>query len=303
MKTIGVIMGGVYPERELSLKSGRFIADNIDRTKYNVKEIILNSKIDIYEKVKGIDFALLILHGKFGEDGVIQTILETCNIPYSGCGPLTSALCMDKNMCKKVLLSADILTAPWTTAKSVESIDYNAIDNMGYPVFIKPNNGGFSAATFLVKSKEDVESSVKAVLEVDKEAIIEGYVKGEEITSFVLNGEVLPSISISTGDDSLNFVVKYVPDGSRVRGDVAFLPSELQDQIDKISKKCWDELNCEVYAIIDFIVKDGVPYVLELNTLPVMTETGLIAKSAKANGLEYAQLLDKIIELSMNVQR
>lgn len=300
---VGVIMGGISTEREISLKSGRSVVENIDRSKYDVVEIVLDSKTDIFEKAKGLDFALLMLHGKFGEDGTIQSILEAMDIPYSGCGPLTSALCMDKNMCKKVLKSAGILTAPWTTAKSIEGIDYDKINEMGYPVFIKPNSGGSSVATFMVKSQEEVEPAVKAVLEVDKEAIIEGYIKGNELTSFILNGEVFPTIEISTDKEFFNFEAKYATDGSGAREEVVFLEEDLQNKINIASKQCWSALNCEGYARVDFIVQDGVPYVLEINTLPGMTTASLIPKSAKGKGMEYSELVDKLIEYSMNVRR
>lgn len=300
---VGVIMGGISTEREVSLRSGRSVVENIDRSKYDVVEVVLDSKTDIFEKAKGLDFALLMLHGKFGEDGTIQSILEAMDIPYSGCGPLTSALCMDKNMCKKVLKSAGILTAPWTTAKSIEDINYEVIEEMGYPVFIKPNSGGSSVATFMVKSKEEVEPAVKAVLEVDKEAIIEGYIKGNEITSFILDGEVFPTIEISTDKEFFNFEAKYATDGSGAREEVVFLEKELQEKVNVMTKQCWDALGCDGYARVDFIVKDNVPYVLEINTLPGMTTSSLIPKSAKGNGIGYSELVDKLIECSIKVKR
>lgn len=303
MKKIGVIMGGISSEREISLRSGRSVIENIDRSKYEVVEIILDSKTDIFEKAKDIDFALLMLHGKFGEDGTVQSILEAMDIPYSGCGPLASALCMDKNMCKKILKSADILTAPWTTVKSVSSIDYDELDKLGYPLFIKPNSGGSSVATFMIKDKSEVENAVRTVLKYDKEAIIESYVKGEEFTSFILNGEVFPTISIKTDNEFFDFEAKYATDGSGAVEEVVYLEKELQEKINIASKKCWDVFNCEVYVRVDFIVSDGVPYVLELNTLPGMTTTSLIPRSAQANGISYSELVDKIIENSLNVKR
>lgn len=303
MKRIGVIMGGVSSEREISLKSGRSVLERIDRNKYEVVEIVLDSKTDIFEKAKDIDFALLMLHGKFGEDGTIQSILGSMDIPYSGCGPLASGVCMDKNMCKKVLKSTDILTAPWITAKSVESIDYDAIEKLGYPVFIKPNSGGSSVATFMVKDKSEVENAVRTVLEYDKEAIIESYIKGEEYTSFILNGEVFPTISIKTENEFFDFEAKYATDGSGAVEEVVYLPSELQEKINVASKKCWDAFNCEVYVRVDFIVSNGTPYVLELNTLPGMTPTSLIPRSAQANGISYEQLIDRIIEHSLDIER
>lgn len=164
---VAVIMGGISSEREISLKSGMAVYDGIDKNKYDVVKIVLDSKTDIFEKVTNdIDFAFLALHGKFGEDGCVQSILEAMDIPYSGCGPLTSALCMDKNMTKKILRDSNLPTAPWTVVKSVDDINYDEIDEIGYPVFIKPNSGGSSVATFLINSKDEVLNAVQKDLKL-----------------------------------------------------------------------------------------------------------------------------------------
>ena len=139
---VGVLMGGISTEREISLKSGEGIVASIDREKYDVVPVVIDSKDDVINKVKDLDFAFLALHGKFGEDGSVQSVLETLGIPYSGCGPMTSAICMDKDMTKKVLKASDIRTARWTMARSIENIDFDKIENIGYPVVVKPNGGG-----------------------------------------------------------------------------------------------------------------------------------------------------------------
>lgn len=303
MLNVAIIMGGVSSEREISLRSGRAVANSIDRTKYNVKEVVLDSKTDIFQKLDGVDFALLILHGAFGEDGTVQSILETLDIPYSGCGPLTSALCMDKNMTKKILAQANIPTANWTTAKDVNNIDYDKIEEIGYPLFIKPNSGGSSVATFLINEKSEVENAVKEVLKYDKEAMIEGYIKGEEYTSFILNGEVFPTVSIKTDNDFFDFEAKYSTDGSGAKEEVVYLDKELQEKVNDVTKKTWDALNCEVYCRVDVIISNGIPYVLEVNTLPGMTETSLIPRSAQAAGISYSELIDKIIEYSLQKRK
>lgn len=177
---IGVIMGGISSEREVSLNSGKEIVNCLDKNKYEVVPIVIDKKRDVLEKVKDIDFAFIALHGKFGEDGTIQSVLETMDIPYSGCGPLTSAICMDKDMSKKVLKSADINTAKWICVKSIEEIDYDKLDEIGYPVVVKPNCGGSSVATNIVKKKEDIENNVKLALDYDTEVVIEKYIQGDE---------------------------------------------------------------------------------------------------------------------------
>ena len=132
---VGVIMGGISSEREISLKSGNSVVENIDKNKYEVIPIVsTDKKEDIINKVKGIDFALLALHGQFGEDGTVQAVLQTLGIPYSGCGPLSSAACMDKDMTKSLLEAAGIRTAPWINLRSGDEINYEDIKELGYPV-------------------------------------------------------------------------------------------------------------------------------------------------------------------------
>jgi len=296
---IAVIMGGISSEREVSLNSGREVYNNLNRDKYEVVKIILDEKIDIFTKLTSdIDFAFLALHGKFGEDGCIQSILETMDIPYSGCGPLTSALCMDKNMTKKILRDSNLPTAPWVVVKSIEEINYDKIEELGYPVFIKPNCGGSSVATFFVHSKDEVLKAVQNGLEVDEYVMIEKYIPGGEYTSFVLNGEVFPTISIKSNSEFFDYESKYSSNGAIE--EVIFLKDNLQKQINEISRTCWNVFNCKAYVRVDIIISNGVPYVLELNTLPGMTQTSLIPRSAKSRGIEFSELLDKIIEYSLN---
>ena len=296
---VGVIMGGISSEREISLKSGEQVLLNLNKDKYEeIIPIIINSKSEVIEKINGIDFAFLALHGQFGEDGTIQGLLETMGIPYSGCGVLPSAICMNKGLTKRIVKTAGVDTAKWLIIKSVAEIDYKKIKELKYPIFIKPNNGGSSVATFLVRNEYEVEKAVREGLKYDKEIIIEEYIDGKEITSFVLNGEVFPTVGIkSKNGEFFDYSSKYEENGAEE--EVVFLEENLQEKINKISKKVWDILGCNSYVRIDMIVRDGVPYLLEVNTLPGMTKQSLIPKSAKVRGLEFSELLDKIIEGSL----
>ncbi|HBG8550385.1 TPA: D-alanine--D-alanine ligase [Clostridioides difficile] len=297
---IAVIMGGISSEREVSLNSGKEIYNNLDKNKYEVVKVIIDDKKDIFTKIpEDIDFAILALHGKFGEDGCIQSILETMDIPYSGCGPLCSGMCMDKNITKKMLRDSNLPTAPWVLVKSVDEIDYDEIDNIGYPVFIKPNSGGSSVATFFIHSKDEVEEAVRKGLEVDEFVMIEKYIPGGEYTSFILNGEVFPTISIKSDSGFFDYESKYsVEKGAKE--EVVYLDEELQKRVNEISETCWKIFNCKAYVRVDMIISEGIPYVLELNTLPGMTQTSLIPRSAAARGIKYSELLDKLIEYSLN---
>lgn len=296
---IGVIMGGISSEREISLKSGEQVIKNLNKDKYEkIIPIIINSQKEVIEKVKEIDFAFIALHGRFGEDGTIQGTLETMGIPYSGCGVLCSAISMNKCLTKRLVKSIGIETASWITVKSLEDINYKKIQEIGYPVFIKPNNVGSSVATFLIRNESEIENAVKEALKYDKEVMIEKYIDGEEITSFILNGEVFPTVVIKANmGEFFDYKSKYEENGANE--EVSFLDKELQKSINKISKSIWDVLGCKSYARIDMIISNNIPYFLEINTLPGMTTSSLIPKSARARGYNFSELLDMIIEYSL----
>lgn len=299
---VGVIMGGISSEREISLKSGKSIIENIDKNKYEVIPVVIDEKVDIINKVKDLDFALLALHGKFGEDGTVQSVLQTLDIPYSGCGPLTSALCMDKDLTKTVLEANGIRTARWLNVKSVEEIDYEAIGNIGYPVFIKPTNGGSSVATFKIYDKEKVQEAVEEGLKWDTEVMIEEFIDGNEITCPVFDNKLFPVIAIKPKSDFFDYTQKYSENGADEV--LVELEEDLYKEVKEMALKTYKALKCEVYSRIDMIVnKEGTPYILEVNTLPGMTAASLFPKSAKGEGYSFSEFLDLIIETSLKVNR
>lgn len=290
-------MGGISAEKEVSLLTGKQIIENLDKDKYEVIPITINCQRKLMDSVRGLEFAFIALHGKFGEDGRVQAVLEAAGIPYSGCGILASALCMDKDISKKLFIAEGIKTPQWITVKDENKIDYSIVENIGYPLIVKPNSGGSSVGTIKVYSREELKEGVKEALKYDDEIIIEGYIKGEEITCCMLNGEVLPTISIKPKAEFFNYSSKYDKDGAEEN--IIQLPEILREKAGEICLKCWDAFKLKVYARIDMIIKHGELYVLEINTLPGMTENSLFPKSAAAYGLNFSQLLDKIIEYSL----
>ncbi|APM40157.1 D-alanine--D-alanine ligase [Clostridium kluyveri] len=295
---VGIIMGGISSEREVSLNSGKSIINYMDKNKYEIVPIVIDKKNDVFEKVKDIDFAFIALHGKFGEDGIIQSVFETMDIPYSGCSPLTSGICMDKDISKKLLYSANINTAKWICIKSIEDIDYDYLENMGYPVVVKPNSGGSSVATTIIKKSEDIEEAARLAFNYDKEVMIEKYIEGDEITCCILDGTALPILAIKPNKGSFfDYTSKYADGGSEEI--VVEFEKPLQSKIEEISLKCWELFKCKGYVRVDMILKDKVPYVLELNTLPGLTKNSLFPKSANGVNISFTKLLDKIIQCSM----
>lgn len=301
---VGVIMGGISSEREISLNSGESILENIDTSKYDVCKIVIDKKEDIINKVRDekIDFALLALHGQFGEDGTVQSVLQCLNIPYSGCGPLSSAACMDKDMTKSLLKAAGIRTAPWINVRSIEEIDYDKIEELGYPVVIKPTHGGSSVATFIIKDKSEVLHAVEEGFKWDTEVMIEKFIKGEEITCPIFNDKMYPVLAIKPKSEFFDFESKYQDGGADEF--IINLEEDLHEEVEKMALLTYRALKCSVYARVDMIVtEDKVPYILEVNTLPGMTKNSLFPKSAAGINISYSGLIDDIIETSLKEKR
>lgn len=297
---VGVVMGGVSSEREVSLNTGNEICKNLDKNKYEIFPVVIDKKEDIVEKVKGLDFVFIALHGKFGEDGTVQGILEMLNIPYTGCGVMSSALCMDKDMTKKIIRAEGIKTADWAIVKNIEDIDYDLIEKIGYPVVVKPNSGGSSVATSIIKTKDGIKDAVYEALKYDDEVMIEGYIKGDEITCCILNEKMLPVLAIKPRSCFFDYTSKYADGGADEF--IVELEKELHKKVEAMALKCYEALKCSVYSRVDIIVKDGVPYVLEINTLPGLTKNSLFPKSARGVGMSFNELLDKIIEYSLKLR-
>lgn len=294
---VGIVMGGISAEREVSLQTGKGMLENLNRDKYEAVPIVLDNKEEILNWAGKIDFALIALHGRYGEDGSIQAVLEALNIPYSGCGILTSAVCMNKNLTKKIMKVEGLNTADWILIKKNQPFEGELLDKIEYPVVVKPNNGGSSLGTFIVYNKEEFYDAIASAFQYDEELLVEKYLKGEEYTVCILNGEVLPIISIKSSGKFFDYKSKYEDNGAIE--EISPLPKDIEDEIIKMSKICWDSFYCKVYARVDIIVSEGIPYLLEINTLPGMTKNSLFPKSARAIGLSYSDLLDTIIDSSL----
>ncbi|WP_409368494.1 D-alanine--D-alanine ligase [Lysinibacillus sp. 38-6] len=298
---VGVIMGGISSEKQVSLMTGEEMITHLDKNKYEVVPIHIENKEDLVGKVNDLDIALLALHGQFGEDGTIQGTLETMGVPYTGSGVLSSSLCMDKNISKKIIRFEGVQTPDWIHLTNMEELKMDELDKMGFPLVVKPNSGGSSVGVKIVYDKDTLKPAIAEVFKWDSEVIIEKLIMGEEITCSILDGKLLPVISIRHQGEFFDYTSKY-NDVATIE-EVIQLPPEIQARVSLTAMTCYNALKCSVYARIDMMMQDGIPYVMEVNTLPGMTKTSLLPKSAQGAGIPYHQLLDLIIEYSLKVRR
>lgn len=281
---VAVLMGGESSEREVSLMTGKEMILHLNKEKYEVVEVELPR--DLNKINRSIEVALLALHGKGGEDGVIQGYLETLGIKYTGSGVLASAVGMDKRIFRTVMEANKILMPKLVTRA---------------PAVVKPVNGGSSLGVSIAKNEEELEGAIKEARKYDDQVLVEEYIKGRELTCGVLAGKALPVVEIKPKNEFFDYESKYTESGAE---DVcpAKISESLRQRVQKISEKVFELIGSKGYGRVDLIVRKNKIYVLEINTLPGMTALSLLPKEAAAIGISYSELLDRIIELALLVK-
>lgn len=296
---VGVVMGGNSSEREVSLKSGMAVAEALEALGHDVLRIDLGSGVDALEILADadMDVAFLALHGKQGEDGCVQGVLEMLGVPYTGSGVLASALAMDKLKSKEILRLHNVPTPPYYT---VNRADAGQIDELhgsfGYPVVVKPRREGSSVGVMKVDNPEQLTRAVESALLFDESVLVERYVRGAEVAVAILDGRVLGAIEIEPAGEMYDYNAKYASKETQYH-----LPARMDatrlSGILKIAERTAEALDVRGAARVDMIVTPGMnEYVLEMNTLPGMTETSLLPKVAAAAGYDFAALCQAILE-------
>ncbi len=317
---VAVIGGGNSGEREISLKSLENVCQEIDKEKFEVYKLILTgSKMEcainnLYHKVDLNDFSLSMdgqkivfdivyntIHGTPGENGILQGYLELLKIPYTSSDVLTSAITFNKEVCKKIL--KDMIEVKM--AKSIV-VDNNKItsslkiiaENIGFPCFVKPNNGGSSVATSKVSSELELSTAIEKALEQDTQAIIEEYIEGTEITCGVacIDGKpkALAITEIVSEGEFFDFEAKYINTKTQ-EITPARISKELYEKCLQISEQIYAALNCKGIIRIDYFVKNNELYFLEVNTTPGMTDRSLIPQQIRHNNMEIKNVITKTI--------
>ncbi len=277
-------MGGLSNEREISLKTGEAIFNALIKKGYNA--IKIDVKEDFIEKILklDIDIAFIALHGKYGEDGVIQGILEFLKIPYTGTSLMGSAIAINKVMMKRVFYSLGILTPKyWKHESEIE-----------FPVVVKPIKEGSTIGVGLANNKDELVEAIKNAKKVTDEIFFEEYISGKEITVSVLCGKALPVIEIRPKNKFYDYEAKYTP-GKTEYIIPANISEKLTKEIMEQGELIFNEIEAKGAIRVDYIVKDDKAYALEVNTIPGMTPTSLLPKAAKYVGLTFEDVVERIL--------
>lgn len=300
-------MGGMSEEREVSLRSGKAVLDALLTLDYEAQAIDFNSSTikDIIDYQP--DLVFIALHGKYGEDGTVQGLLESLQIPYTGSGVAASAICIDKVLSKRIFSSEGIPNAAFRIIQSHDLDDPAAlrqqlIANIGLPMVVKAATQGSSIGTYIIKDENEILTAINQAFKYSREVLAEKFIDGQELTVALIGNnepQVLPLIEITSANEFYDYESKYTQ-GMCDHIIPARIGEESQAEIISISKKVYKLMGCKGFARIDFMLdKNGKPYVLEVNTVPGMTAMSLVPDAARAAGINFTNLIEIIVNLGL----
>ncbi len=290
------MMGGISREREISLKTGKAILKALIDKGYSACPI--EGGQDVAERLvkEKIECAFIALHGRFGEDGTIQGMLELMRIPYTGSGVLASALAMHKVMAKKIFIYENIPTPKFIALRREEiEKDPKRAFSFPLPMVVKPAREGSTIGTSIVRTEDGVLSALKEAGKYDDEILIEEFMKGKEITVGILEEIPLPIIEIVPKSGFYDFRSKYTK-GETEYIIPARIPREKYLYAQEISLRAFQSLGCSGFARVDLMTdEEGLPFIIDVNTMPGMTETSLLPKAASYAGISFEELVERIL--------
>ncbi len=297
-KIIGVLMGGLSAEREVSLRSGAAMAGALRRVGYRTVEIDVNRNLPEILAREGVEVAVNALHGRFGGDGAVQGVLELLGIPYTGSGVMASALAMNKIYARQLFAAAGLAVARAIVVPRGVSCTL-ADAPFTFPVVVKPSQEGSSVGITIVRSPEQLAPALELAHCHDCEALVEEFISGREIQVGILDDEAIGAIEIVPKNEFYDFEAKYTVGGAE-----HIIPPRIDDltleRVLATGKKAHLALGCTGYSRVDLLVHDsGLCYVLEVNTLPGMTATSLLPEIAQAAGIDFEDLVERILATAM----
>ena len=303
-KRIGVLMGGLSSEREVSLASGGAILKALRERGYDA--VGIDAGRDVAERLhaEGVTIAFNGLHGKYGEDGAVQGLLEMLGIPYTGSGVLASALGMNKILSKTIFRAYGLRVGAFQVISRGDRKGLAAaLAATGLPLVVKPSCEGSSVGVSIVRTEQELGPAAELAFSYDREILVEQYIPGMEVQVGVLGSRALGAIEIVPKDSFYSYKAKYEAGGSE-HFFPARVPEEVYQRTLDAGLLAHRVLGCRGYSRVDFIIDDeGVPAILEVNTLPGMTATSLLPEIALGAGLPFPDLLEEILRLALEEQR
>jgi D-alanine-D-alanine ligase len=297
---VGVVMGGISAEREVSLRSGEAVAETLSGLGYDVVRVVLGGAHEMFSAIAQaeMDVAFLALHGRLGEDGCVQGLLELLGVPYTGSNVLSSALAMDKLKAKELFRLHNVPTPPYYVFGSGQaSADLEEVHgSFGFPVIVKPRREGSSLGVAKATNMSELARAIDAALVYDDSVLVERFIEAREVAVGILDGRVLGAIEIAPRDGIYDFHAKYTP-GMSEYFMPARLPAARYRGVLNLAERAAQALDTSGAVRVDLLVTEGQnEYVLEVNTLPGMTETSLLPKIASAAGFDFPALCEAILE-------
>jgi D-alanine-D-alanine ligase len=290
-KKIGVLMGGLSAEREVSLNSGAAVLAALVANGYRAVGIDVGRDLGARLAEEGIEVAFIALHGRFGEDGSVQGLLEMMGIPYTGSGVLASALAINKVFSKVMFRSAGLTVAPYQVLRRGEQLNLA----FALPVVVKPSQEGSSVGVSIVREPGQMEAALTEAFRYDKEILVERFIEAREVQVGILDGEALGAIEIVPKGEFYDFEAKYTAGGAE-HILPARLPAAIYGDVLRAGEKAHASLGCDCYSRVDFLVTSaGECYILEVNTLPGMTDLSLLPEIARGAGIDFAQLVERVL--------
>jgi D-alanine-D-alanine ligase len=299
-KKIGVLMGGLSSEREVSLASGKAILKALEEKGYAAVPIDVGRDVAERMREARIEVAFNGLHGKFGEDGAIQGLLEVMGIPYTGSGILASAMGMNKIISKTVFKAYGLHVGPFVVVSAGDrELPSTAQTKIGLPLVVKPSSEGSSVGVSMVNTGDELAPAMKLALSYDREVLIESYIRGMEVQVGILGERALGAIEIVPKDVFYSYKAKY-EQGMSEHFFPARIPAAAYKQALDAGLAAHRALGCRGYSRVDFIIDAaGTPYILEVNTLPGMTATSLLPDIARGIGISFPDLVEEILRLAL----
>lgn len=313
---VAVLMGGPSEEHEVSLKSGEMVANNLDPDQYYVRRVLIDKNGEWEVSPRNLktyaDITFIALHGQYGEDGTVQDVLQQVGIPYTGTGPLESAFAMNKLLSLRhfqdagfaVPLSYLVTKSDWQDR--LLSVLHQIKHYFGYPLVVKPNNSGSSCGITIVKSENSLTAAFNEAFNVSREALIQEYIRGREVTCGVLDHgwpgsehALLPTEVIPRVSHFFDYKAKYEKGGSDEITPPSEMPEHMIRTIQKTARAIHQLSGCRGFSRVDMILDhENRPVVLEVNTIPGLTPESLLPKAVEASGISFSTMLDRLIHVA-----